>query len=94
MSERELKCDPATHRVPDNVGVGDAERVHRGGDEVGQGTEEAVLTRVEIHYRLRIPPGTRETVDRALGSHQAKCPTAASLAGAVAVSWTADIQER
>jgi hypothetical protein len=52
-----------------------------------------VLTRVEIHYRLRIPPGTRETVDRALGSHQAKCPTAASLAGAVAVSWTADIQE-
>jgi hypothetical protein len=52
-----------------------------------------VLTRVEIHYRLRIPPGTRETVDRALGSHQAKCPTAASLVGAVAVSWTADIQE-
>jgi organic hydroperoxide reductase OsmC/OhrA len=52
-----------------------------------------VLTGVEIHYRLRIPAGTRETVDRALGSHQSKCPTAASLAGAVAVSWTADIQE-
>jgi hypothetical protein len=52
-----------------------------------------VLTGVEIHYRLRIPPGTREIVDRALGSHQSKCPTAASLAGAVAVSWTADIQE-
>ncbi|HET7040137.1 MAG TPA: hypothetical protein VFH97_09620 [Gemmatimonadales bacterium] len=52
-----------------------------------------VLTAVEVHYRLRIPAGTREVVDRALASHQSKCPTAASLAGAVAVRWTADIQE-
>jgi organic hydroperoxide reductase OsmC/OhrA len=52
-----------------------------------------VLTRIEIRYRLRIPPGTRETVERALGSHQSKCPTAASLAGAVALSWSADIEE-
>jgi hypothetical protein len=53
-----------------------------------------VLTRIEIHYRLRIPPGIREVVDRALTSHQSKCPTAATLAGAVAVSWTADVQEQ
>jgi hypothetical protein len=52
-----------------------------------------VLTAVEVQYRLRIPPGTRDVVDRALASHQSKCPTAASLAGAVAVSWTADIRE-
>ena len=52
-----------------------------------------VLTAVEVHYRLTIPKGTRETVDRALASHQSKCPTAQSLAGAVAVSWTADIEE-
>jgi organic hydroperoxide reductase OsmC/OhrA len=52
-----------------------------------------VLTAVEVHYRLRIPPGTRDVVDRALASHQSKCPTAQSLAGAVAVSWTADIRE-
>ena len=52
-----------------------------------------VLTEVRVRYRLRIPPGTRETVDRALARHQEKCPTAASLAGAVAVSWTAEIEE-
>jgi len=52
-----------------------------------------VLTEVRIHYRLRIPAGTRETVDRALARHQEKCPTAASLAGAVPVSWTATIEE-
>jgi organic hydroperoxide reductase OsmC/OhrA len=52
-----------------------------------------VLTRVEIHYRLRIPKGSRETVDRALGRHQDKCPTAATLRGAVEVQWTADVEE-
>ena len=52
-----------------------------------------VLTAIRIRYRLRIPPGTRETVDRALAKHQEKCPTAASLKGAVDVSWTAEISE-
>ena len=52
-----------------------------------------VLTEIHVHYRLRIPVGTRETVDRALARHQDKCPTAASLRGAVRVRWTADIVE-
>lgn len=52
-----------------------------------------VLVRITVNYRLRIPAGTRETVDRLLSKHQDKCPTAASLAGAVDVRWTADITE-
>ncbi len=52
-----------------------------------------VLTRINIRYRLRVPTEEREKVDRALETHQAKCPTAQSLAGAVQVSWTADIEE-
>jgi organic hydroperoxide reductase OsmC/OhrA len=52
-----------------------------------------VLTRVEVRYRLRIPAGSREVVDRALASHAEKCPTAASLKGAVEVRWTADVTE-
>lgn len=52
-----------------------------------------VLTRIRIHYELRIPTGSRETVDRALDRHVSKCPTARSLAGAVEVEWTADIHE-
>jgi len=52
-----------------------------------------VLTRVEISYRLRIPKGSREVVDRALARHQEKCPTAATLKGAVEVSWTAEVEE-
>jgi organic hydroperoxide reductase OsmC/OhrA len=52
-----------------------------------------LLKRILVHYKLRIPAGTRETVDRLLGKHQDKCPTAQSLRGAVEVSWTADITE-
>ncbi|HEX6557943.1 MAG TPA: OsmC family protein [Longimicrobiales bacterium] len=52
-----------------------------------------VLTRITVNYRLRIPAGTRETVDRLLSKHQDKCPTAASLKGAVEVRWTARIEE-
>ena len=53
-----------------------------------------VLTQVHVHYRLEIPAGTREAVDRALAKHQARCPTAETLKGAVAVRWTVDIVER
>jgi organic hydroperoxide reductase OsmC/OhrA len=52
-----------------------------------------VLTDVVVHYTLRIPPEARETVERALERHQSKCPTAQSLAGAIEVRWTADVQE-
>jgi uncharacterized OsmC-like protein len=52
-----------------------------------------VLTRIHVHYRLRIQPGTRDTVERLLAKHQEKCPTAQSLQGAIEISWSADITE-
>jgi organic hydroperoxide reductase OsmC/OhrA len=52
-----------------------------------------VLTRVVVNYHLRIPAGTRETVERLLAKHQDKCPTAQSLRGAVDVAWTAEVIE-
>jgi organic hydroperoxide reductase OsmC/OhrA len=53
-----------------------------------------VLTEIEVRYSLRVPPGSRETVDRALERHQSKCPTAQSLRGAIEVRWTAEVQEK
>ncbi len=52
-----------------------------------------LLTRIHVHYTLQIPAGSREKVDRALSTHVEKCPTAESLAGAVDVTWSADIEE-
>jgi organic hydroperoxide reductase OsmC/OhrA len=53
-----------------------------------------VLTEVIVRYRLRIPAGARETVERALERHQSKCPTAQSIKGAIDVRWTAEIEEQ
>lgn len=52
-----------------------------------------VLKRIQVRYRLRIPSGTREKVERALERHASKCPTAASLRGAVEIGWEAEIEE-
>ena len=52
-----------------------------------------VHTRVHVSSRLRIPPGSREVVDRALSRHVDKCPTAQTLKGAVEVTWEASIEE-
>lgn len=52
-----------------------------------------LLKEIIVHYHLRIPSEARETVDRTLARHASKCPTARSLAGAIEVSWTADIEE-
>jgi len=52
-----------------------------------------VLTRIVVRYRLRVPTAVRDRVDRALERHASKCPSAASLRGAVAVEWEAEIDE-
>jgi organic hydroperoxide reductase OsmC/OhrA len=62
-----------------------------GVNELRDGT--VTLTRVDVSYSLRIPAGSRETVDRALARHRDRCPTARSLAGAVIVEWSARIVE-
>lgn len=74
-------------RLPPEDIIADVEGVN----EVRDGLP--VLTGIRVHYRLRIPAGTREKVERALERHQSKCPTAQSLRGAVEVSWTAEIEE-
>ena len=64
---------------------------------MAEGTNEVVdrvvtLTRIHVHYTIRLPVGAqRDKVDRALETHVAKCPTAASLKGAVEVTWSAEV---
>ncbi len=53
----------------------------------------ARLTEIRIAYRLRLPAASRAVAERALARHQEKCPTAVSLAPAVRITWTADIEE-
>ena len=85
-----LKGALDVRQVP--MGEGDLTAEAEGANEVRDGLP--VLTAVRIRYRMRVPVTHREAVDRALARHQEKCPTAASLRGCVAVSWSAEIEER
>lgn len=59
-----------------------------------EGTGHTVrITKINIHYQLTIPAGTREEVDRALQVHPRACPAHESVKDAIDVTWTADIAE-
>ena len=51
------------------------------------------ITRIRVHYRLRIPAGTREKAERAVTTHATKCPAANSVRGCIGIDITADITE-
>jgi uncharacterized OsmC-like protein len=51
------------------------------------------ITRIRLHYRFRIPPATREKVDRVLASYAEKCPAYQSVKGCIDCSWDAEIIE-
>lgn len=51
------------------------------------------ITRIRVHYDLKIPEGTRDRAQRALDTHQAKCPAAVSVQDSIAIEISADIAE-
>jgi uncharacterized OsmC-like protein len=51
------------------------------------------ITRIRLHYRCRIPVGTREKVDRLLESYAERCPAYQSVKGCIDCSWDAELEE-
>ncbi len=51
------------------------------------------ITRIRVHYDVKIPTGTREAAERAIATHEGKCPAATSVRGCIAIEITADISE-
>ncbi len=63
-----------------------------------EGDVEAVdrvlrVARIRVRYTLRIPAGTREAAERALATHEQKCPAASSVRGCIPIQIDADITE-
>ena len=51
------------------------------------------ITGIRVHYRLRVPAGKREAAQRAVDTHEQKCPAATSVRGCIPIAITADIVE-
>lgn len=60
-----------------------------------EGDVEAVdrvlrIARIRVRYTLRIAEGQREAAERALATHELKCPAATSVRGCIPIAITAD----
>ena len=67
-------------------------------DAQAEGDVEAIdrvlrISRIRVHYTIRIPRGMREAADRAVATHEQKCPAATSVRGCIPIAITADITE-
>ena len=51
------------------------------------------ITKIRLRYRLTIPAGSREKVERALETYAQKCPAYQSVKGCIDCSWNAQIEE-
>jgi organic hydroperoxide reductase OsmC/OhrA len=51
------------------------------------------ITKIRMRYRFKIPPGSRDKVDRALETYAEKCPAYQSVKGCIDCSWEAVIEE-
>jgi uncharacterized OsmC-like protein len=52
-----------------------------------------VITRIRVRYRIKVPKDKRAAAERALSTHEEKCPAATSVKRGIAVEWKADIEE-
>ncbi len=53
----------------------------------------ALITKIKIHYKARIPKGKREEAERALKVHDLGCPASQSVQRGIKVELTADFEE-
>jgi len=51
------------------------------------------ITAIRVRYELNVPPGKREVAQRAVDTHEQKCPAATSVRGCIPITITADIVE-
>lgn len=51
------------------------------------------ITGIRVRYELRVPAGKREAAERAVATHEQKCPAATSVRGCIPIAVAADITE-
>jgi uncharacterized OsmC-like protein len=52
-----------------------------------------VLTRIKVHYKVRVPAGKREEARRAIDVHEKGCPASQSVQRGIAIEWDGEVVE-
>jgi len=59
----------------------------------GHGFRISLEIRYDRLYELKVPAGKREAAQRAVDTHEQKCPAATSVRGCIPITITADVVE-
>lgn len=52
-----------------------------------------LVTRIKVHYTIKVPRGKREEAQRALAVHETGCPASQSVQRGIAIEWDGTVQE-
>ena len=52
-----------------------------------------LITRIKVHYRVRVPQGKKADAERAIAVHEKGCPVAQSVQRGIAVEWDGEVEE-
>lgn len=77
---RQIPTEPGKVRATVEGDIGAIDRVLR-------------IVQIRVRYDIRVPRGMREAAERAVATHEQKCPAASSVRGCIPIEITADILE-
>lgn len=52
-----------------------------------------LITRIKVHYRVRVPRGKRDDAVRAIDVHEKGCPASQSVQRGIKIEWDGEIEE-
>ncbi len=52
-----------------------------------------LITRIVVHYKVRVPKGKREEALRAIEVHEKGCPASQSVQRGIAIEWNGHVEE-
>jgi uncharacterized OsmC-like protein len=52
-----------------------------------------LITRIKVHYKVKIPRGKREETLRAIEVHEKGCPASQSVQRGIRIEWDGDVEE-
>jgi len=52
-----------------------------------------LITRIKVHYKVKVPTGKREDALRAIEVHEKGCPASQSVQRGIAIEWDGEVLE-
>jgi uncharacterized OsmC-like protein len=52
-----------------------------------------LVTRIKVHYKVKVPKGKREEALRAVEVHEKGCPASQSVRRGIAIEWDGQVEE-